>query len=109
MELSKEILVQEQEALKIAKLLSNDLRLQILCLLQENGAATVTEIMNALHAEQSRVSHQLSELREYQMISATRSGRQITYALTDPHMMELLNDLLEHANHVRLHREHGGI
>ncbi|MBJ7695592.1 ArsR family transcriptional regulator [Weissella confusa] len=109
MELSKEILVQEQEALKIAKLLANDLRLQILCLLQENGAATVTEIMNALHVEQSRVSHQLSELREYQMISATRSGRQITYALTDPHMMELLNDLLEHANHVRLHREHGGI
>lgn len=109
MELSEEIFLKEQEALKIAKLLANDLRLQILCLLQENGAATVTEIMTALHAEQSRVSHQLSALREYQMISATREGRTITYSLTDPHMMELLQDLLDHANHVRLHRNHNDI
>jgi DNA-binding transcriptional ArsR family regulator len=95
----------QQEALKIAKLLANDLRLQILCVLEE-GPATVTEIMVAVKAEQSRVSHQLSALREHQVISAQRDGRQIEYSLTDPHMRELLNDLMAHAEHVQQNAPH---
>jgi DNA-binding transcriptional ArsR family regulator len=81
--------------------LSTPSRLLILSCLRQ-GAATVTELTQAVGLEQSAVSHQLRLLRMMGLVTATRAGRTITYALFDDHVAALLDEAVYHAEHVRL-------
>ena len=66
------------------------------------GAATVTDLAEAVGLEQSAVSHQLRLLRMMGMVTATRAGRTARYALFDQHVAALLDEAVYHAEHVRL-------
>jgi DNA-binding transcriptional ArsR family regulator len=81
--------------------LSAPSRLLILSCLR-HGASTVTDLTAAVGLEQSAVSHQLRLLRMMGLVTATRSGRTITYALFDDHVAALLDEAVYHAEHVRL-------
>ncbi|MCW2603185.1 MAG: hypothetical protein JWN61_1320 [Pseudonocardiales bacterium] len=81
--------------------LSAPSRLMILSCLR-HGASTVTDLVAAVGLEQSAVSHQLRLLRMMGLVSATRSGRTISYALFDDHVAALLDEAVYHAEHVRL-------
>jgi DNA-binding transcriptional ArsR family regulator len=76
-------------------------RLLILSLLRDKPA-TVSEITAALDMEQSAISHQLRLLRMMGLVTANRSGRQVTYALFDHHVASLLDEAVFHAEHLRL-------
>jgi DNA-binding transcriptional ArsR family regulator len=76
-------------------------RLLILSHLRQ-GAATVSELTTAIGMEQSAVSHQLRLLRMMGMVTATRSGRTVRYALFDSHVAALLDEAVFHAEHLRL-------
>ena len=76
-------------------------RLLILTRLREAPCA-VTDLAEAVGMEQSAVSHQLRLLRNLGLVTGTRSGKSIVYALYDNHVAMLLDEAVYHIEHLRL-------
>lgn len=81
--------------------LSTPSRLLILATLQE-APATVGTLSQAVGMEQSAVSHQLRLLRNLGLVDGQRHGRTIVYSLYDNHVAELIDQAIDHAEHLRL-------
>ncbi|WEV61314.1 metalloregulator ArsR/SmtB family transcription factor [Streptococcaceae bacterium ESL0729] len=88
-----------EEANKIFKLMGNPIRLQILHLLSQQEL-NVGKIGSILGLEQSAVSHQLSLLKEEQLVSSKREGKSVYYQLDDKHVAHVINDTIEHVEHM---------
>lgn len=102
-QIDEKILLESQ---KIMKLLSNKTRFQMLYLLEQQDL-TVSQLMGILDMEQSAVSHQLAALRKYQLVSNHREGKAIYYRLNDPHILDIIDETMEHADHVLRGKKHG--
>ncbi|WP_086725256.1 ArsR/SmtB family transcription factor [Streptomyces carpinensis] len=76
-------------------------RLLILARLRE-GPLPATELAAEVGMEQSACSHQLRLLRNLGLVTGTRKGRSVVYALYDNHVAELLDQALYHVEHLRL-------
>ena len=76
-------------------------RLLILTRLRE-APCTVTALAEAVEMEQSAVSHQLRLLRNLGLVTGTRAGKSIVYALYDNHVAALLDQAVFHIEHLRL-------
>lgn len=76
-------------------------RLLILARLRE-GPLPATELAAEVGMEQSACSHQLRLLRNLGLVTGTRRGRSVVYALYDNHVAELLDQALYHVEHLRL-------
>lgn len=76
-------------------------RLLILTRLRQ-GPCPVSELADAVGMEQSAVSHQLRLLRALGLVTGTRSGRRIVYALFDTHVAQLLDEAVYHIEHLSL-------
>ncbi|MBB0232241.1 ArsR/SmtB family transcription factor [Streptomyces calidiresistens] len=76
-------------------------RLLILARLRE-GPLPATELAAEVGMEQSACSHQLRLLRDLGLVTGTRQGRSVVYALYDRHVADLLDHALHHAEHLRL-------
>jgi DNA-binding transcriptional ArsR family regulator len=81
--------------------LSTPSRLLILARLRE-GPCAATELATAVGMEQSACSHQLRLLRNLGLVTGTRQGRSVVYALHDDHVAALLDQALYHVEHLRL-------
>lgn len=68
------------ESLAVLKAASDKHRLAILKLLSK-GRRTVSQLEEALHLDQSLVSHHLQVLRRASLVDRTRQGRTAVYAL----------------------------
>lgn len=72
------------------KALAHPLRIRILELLA-GGQKSVNEIQTILNSEGSAVSQQLSVLRNKNIVTGTKHGKQVVYSLRDPSIMKLLD------------------
>jgi DNA-binding transcriptional ArsR family regulator len=76
-------------------------RLLILSRLRQ-GPCGVSELAETIGMEASAVSHQLRLLRTLGLVTGTRAGQRIVYALHDNHVAMLLDEAVYHSEHLRL-------
>ena len=57
---------------------------------------SVNEIVEATSSSQSLVSHQLKILKDADLVATRKQGRQVFYRLSDGHVKELVEVVLEH-------------
>jgi len=83
-----------EQACKLMKVLSNPDRLMILCQLSK-GELRVGEIEEMLGIEQPTLSQQLTVLREEELVSTRREGKNIYYQVTSPRALAVIGTLYE--------------
>jgi DNA-binding transcriptional ArsR family regulator len=80
------------------KALSDSTRIRILHLLSKKECA-VNEIAEELGLLQTTVSHQLRFLKNLRLVKFRRAGTTLYYSHDDDHVMDLLNQAINHACH----------
>lgn len=85
------------EAAQLFKVLGHESRLALLRELFE-APRTVSSLCEATQLSQPLVSQHLRTLREAHLVTATRRGKQMHYALTDHHVAHLVSDALDHVH-----------
>lgn len=83
-----------RDACALLKALSNPDRLLILCQLSQ-GEANVGELQQALGIVQPTLSQQLTVLREEQLVSTRREGKNIYYSLASPQALAVIETLYQ--------------
>lgn len=83
-----------EQACKLMKVLSNPDRLMILCQLSK-GELKVGEIEEMLGIEQPTLSQQLTVLRDEELVSTRREGKNIYYQVTSPRALAVIGTLYE--------------
>lgn len=78
-------------------LFADKTRLTLINLLSENELC-VNDIAKVMNMSQTRVSHQLAVLRQYDIVKYYRNGKQIFYTLTDNHIKDIFRTGLEHVS-----------
>lgn len=66
------------------------------------GPCSVNDLARDIEMEQPAVSQQLRVLRHLGLVTGTRQGRRIVYALHDDHVAVLLAEAVAHTEHLRL-------
>lgn len=79
------------------KVISEPSRLKILLVLS-GGELCVEHITTAVGGNQSAVSHQLKILRDNKIIKCRRSGKNVLYAVSDWHVLTMIEAAKEHLN-----------
>ena len=82
-----------QQATNLFHLLSHPARLHILDELRRDEAC-VCHLQAVLERPQAYVSQQLRVLREAEMVADRKDGLLVYYRLSDPQVMQLLEDVL---------------
>ncbi len=81
-------------ACNLMRVLSNPDRLMILCQLSQ-GEKRVGELEALLGIVQPTLSQQLTVLREEQLVSTRRDGKNIYYSINSPQALALIQTLYE--------------
>ena len=87
-----------EEVTKIFKALADQTRVRILFLLSQEECS-VNHITEVLEISQSAVSHQLGLLRALRLVKYRREGTTMIYSCDDSHVISLLIQAIEHAEH----------
>ena len=66
----------------LLKIVSENSRLQILCILQ-TGEHCVCELMESSNLSQSLISHHLKDLKDANLVSSKKVGKWVHYSLTN--------------------------
>lgn len=77
------------ELSSILKIISDNSRLQLLCILQ-NGEHCVCELMDHVKLSQSLISHHLKDLKDFDLVSDRKDSKWSYYSLT-PKGQEITN------------------
>ncbi len=86
-------------AVGMLKLLGDETRLQVIWALLE-GEHSVNELAEQVGAQPAAVSQHLAKLRLARLVRSRREGTRIFYVLDDAHVRRLVEEVLQHADHV---------
>jgi DNA-binding transcriptional ArsR family regulator len=81
------------DAARLLRLLANEKRLLILCLLVARGEMDVTSLAEAVDLSQSALSQHIAKLREDGLVAFRRESQTLHYRLEDPRAARLLATL----------------
>jgi DNA-binding transcriptional ArsR family regulator len=81
-----------EQACRLMKVMGNPDRLLILCQLSE-GEKRVSDLENLLGIVQPTLSQQLTVLREEQLVTTRREGKNIHYRLSSPQALAVMKVL----------------
>lgn len=93
------IVMDENNIKKMAvlfRMLGNPNRLRVLYLCKDE-AISVSDLVEHLELSQSLISHHLKQLRDTNLIQATRCGKKMLYQVQDKRVHCILSDMLSHA------------
>lgn len=82
-----------EEATETLRAIAHPIRLAILDLLSDGGQLTVTEIHTKLKIEQAIASHHLRILKNKNVVTVERDGKNSLYALSHPDFYEIVRIL----------------
>lgn len=88
-----------QQAAEIMQALSSASRVRILDRLRRSPCS-VGELAAAVDLEQNAVSNHLRILRHLALVRSERQGRRVIYDLHDEHVSELVEQVLDHVDHL---------
>ncbi len=92
-----------EDAARIARAISHPVRLQILNELRGEGAY-VMHLTAVLGRPQANISQHLMVLRQAGLVRALRDGMTVLYQISDPHVLQVIDDLLALASKRCEHR-----
>jgi ArsR family transcriptional regulator, virulence genes transcriptional regulator len=81
------------EVADVLRALSNERRLQILCVLMDAGEATVGTLVAHVGISQSALSQHLAKMRDEGILAFRRDGQTLHYRVADPRIGELMGEL----------------
>ena len=81
------------EAANLLRLLGNEKRLLILCLLVSRGEMDVSSLAQAVDLSQSALSQHLAKLRKDGLVTFRRESQTLHYRLDDPRTARVLTTL----------------
>lgn len=84
---------------ELFKVLGDRTRIKLLSLLVAEDELCVCDIADALHMQQSAISHQLRVLRNARLVKFRKDGKEAFYSLDDDHVIKLMEQGLEHILH----------
>lgn len=82
------------------KILGDNTRVKILFALDHNEMC-VCDIANVLNMTKSLISHQLSYLKDLNIVKSRKSGKEVYYSLDDEHVKEVFEVAISHIEHKR--------
>lgn len=94
-------LIDIQETVNLFKIFSDFTRLRIIELLY-SGEQCVQDISDRLETSQSAISHQLKLLRDMNVVSTRKEGKQVIYSLQDNHIKEIFLIGYSHATECKI-------
>ena len=71
-------------------------RVEILSVLDKVGSMCVNDIAVALDMTKSAISHQLSSLKESNLVKCEKQGKIVFYSLSDAHVKDIIEKGIEH-------------
>lgn len=77
------------------KVFSDVTRIRIILLLK-SAPHTVSEIAEALHMDQSAISHQLRTLYNARIVTYVRFGKMRRYEIVDNHIYTIIDQTIDH-------------
>lgn len=83
---------------QLFKLLADNTRLNIMLALTRNEMC-VCDLSAMLGMTKSAISHQLAELRQARLVKFRRDGKNVFYTLDDQHVVDIVEEALQHARH----------
>jgi ArsR family transcriptional regulator len=78
--INKKLIANFPQIIKFLKIISDENRLKILCLLKEGGKC-VCDIWQYLNLPQNLVSHHLKVLKDFGLVSSKQEGLKIKYSI----------------------------
>ena len=84
---------------QIFKALADPTRIRLLFLLSQEECS-VNHIAEVLEMSQSAISHQLGFLRNIRLVKHRREGNMLFYSCDDEHVISLLSQAIDHAEHL---------
>ncbi|MEZ2120841.1 MULTISPECIES: ArsR/SmtB family transcription factor [unclassified Corynebacterium] len=81
------------------KLLAEPTRLHILVLLR-GAEYSVTDLVAVTGASRTVVSQHLAKLRAGKLVQTRKDGRRVIYRMDDGHLVRLISEAVNHADHV---------
>jgi DNA-binding transcriptional ArsR family regulator len=83
------------QAAALLRLLGNEQRLLVLCLLLEYGELSVGQLLERVDLSQPALSQHLSRMREQKLVTYRREAQTLYYRIGNPEVHKVINALKE--------------